>query len=276
MPARISMTANLLSLLQIDVDKDWVAKRITNLGAPIVGTDSARKTEVDTHAGTTSGIHGVTGDIVGTTDTQILSNKTISDKLILQDSVDLGTSAGHILKIFGGASEGVIQGIGDSLHYTNNAYIDGAWTWHSLDTTRYCGLLAMGQSDTVSSVVIYHGSKTDPPSWTERFNLNLLTGDITSIGKIAPGSNEALEWDMFEITVDGTSPDSISGVIGLLGIHVVQGRRTSPLTSFSENMGEFIADRHVAVEGPAADALNVFYGPAYVGGQDIVRILGLK
>jgi len=196
---------------------------INQVGAPINGDDATRKGDIDTHAGTTSGVHGVAGNVVGTTDIQTLSNKTVSDKLVLQDSVDLGTSAGHILKIFGGASEGVIQGIGDSLHYTNNAYIDGTWTWHSLDTTRYCGLLAMGQSDTASSVVIYHGSKTDPPTWTTKFNLDLLTGDITYIGKIAPGNNETLEWDVVLCDLDGTSPDYVPYIPSYTNVRVIVG-----------------------------------------------------
>lgn len=40
---------------------------------------------VSTHSGLTSGVHGVTGDVVGTSDTQDLSNKTIIDSLHFKD-----------------------------------------------------------------------------------------------------------------------------------------------------------------------------------------------
>lgn len=39
------------------------------------------------HTGASSGVHGVTGDVVGTTDAQDLSNKTITDALILEETV---------------------------------------------------------------------------------------------------------------------------------------------------------------------------------------------
>mgnify|MGYP003351845752 CR=1 FL=1 len=40
---------------------------------------------VSAHNSNTSGVHGVTGDVVGTTDTQNLSNKTISNIRIKED-----------------------------------------------------------------------------------------------------------------------------------------------------------------------------------------------
>jgi hypothetical protein len=47
---------------------------------------------IDAHNDLTTGVHGVSGDVVGTSDTQTLSNKTISDNLHFND----GTAAGYI------------------------------------------------------------------------------------------------------------------------------------------------------------------------------------
>ena len=59
--------------------------KITWVGDPTDNKDAANKEYVDTqlsnHNNSTSGVHGVTGDVVGTSDSQTLTNKTIADSL---------------------------------------------------------------------------------------------------------------------------------------------------------------------------------------------------
>ena len=43
---------------------------------------------VSTHSDLTTGVHGVSGDVVGTSDTQTLTNKTVSDSLHFQDGIN--------------------------------------------------------------------------------------------------------------------------------------------------------------------------------------------
>lgn len=69
--------------LGADLDADGY--KIHFVGTPSADGDAANKgyvdTEISTHNNSASEVHGVTGNVVGTSDSQTLSNKTISDAL---------------------------------------------------------------------------------------------------------------------------------------------------------------------------------------------------
>jgi len=67
-------------------DSEWDTQgEVESIWGVTLATDS----ELSSHANTTSGIHGVSGDIVGTTDTQTLTNKTFTDSsTYFQDETD--------------------------------------------------------------------------------------------------------------------------------------------------------------------------------------------
>jgi len=72
-----------LSKLIIDVDKDWGGRIIKNLGAPVDPTDSARKTEIDTH-NVAEAQHGLgTGEY--------LAKTSRSDQLVSRDMMEYPT-----------------------------------------------------------------------------------------------------------------------------------------------------------------------------------------
>jgi hypothetical protein len=66
--------------------------KITDLGAPTVDGDAANKlyvdTEIDDHSDLTTGVHGVSGDVVGTSDSQTLSNKALGSGNYLSADLD--------------------------------------------------------------------------------------------------------------------------------------------------------------------------------------------
>jgi hypothetical protein len=67
------------TVLSANIDAD--GSTITDLGAPSADSDAATKGYVDDeigeHSGLTTGVHGVTGDVVGTSDDQELTNKDL-------------------------------------------------------------------------------------------------------------------------------------------------------------------------------------------------------
>lgn len=86
---------------------DGTAGSAHNPGAVVRHVSSAIDfTDSRTHEASTSGVHGVSGNVVGTTDTQTLSNKTLSH---VTGSIDNA-------KLYNKGATGVTQIIGDSLN----------------------------------------------------------------------------------------------------------------------------------------------------------------
>ena len=58
-------------------------------GSAAAGNEIATVGNIEDHSDLTTGVHGVTGDVVGTTDTQDLSNKRVIDTLYFTDGVTI-------------------------------------------------------------------------------------------------------------------------------------------------------------------------------------------
>ena len=111
--------------LGANLDAD--SNKIVALADPTDAQDAATKNYVDTeigdHSDLTTGVHGVSGDVVGTTDTQTLTNKTLGLDTSLSADLD--------------ASNHKITNVGtptDDSDAANKAYVDNAvagLTWKS-------------------------------------------------------------------------------------------------------------------------------------------------
>ena len=115
--------------LEISIDRTTVDTWYDEAGA------------VSTHSGLTTGVHGITGDVVGTSDTQILSNKTVSDSLHFQDG------SNNYSAIYANADDLKIDGSDDIVLTTNSgdiilnpdggAYLFGATSGNEIATRSY-------------------------------------------------------------------------------------------------------------------------------------------
>jgi hypothetical protein len=110
------------TVLSANVDADQ--NRIVDLAEPTDAQDAATKNYVDTeledHSDATTGVHGVTGDVVGTSDTQTLTNKALGSGTSLTDDLDANNN-----KITGlaaptdandAATKGYVDSVAEGLH----------------------------------------------------------------------------------------------------------------------------------------------------------------
>jgi hypothetical protein len=110
------------TVLSANVDADQ--NKIVDLADPTSAQDAATKNYVDLeladHADDTSGVHGVTGNVVGTTDTQTLTNKTLGSGSALSADLSAGTykitNLGAPVDATDAATKGYVDSVAEGLH----------------------------------------------------------------------------------------------------------------------------------------------------------------
>ena len=110
------------TVLSANVDADQ--NKIVDLADPTDAQDAATKNYVDLeladHADDTSGVHGVTGNVVGTTDTQTLTNKTLGSGSALSADLSAGTykitNLGAPVDATDAATKGYVDSVAEGLH----------------------------------------------------------------------------------------------------------------------------------------------------------------
>jgi hypothetical protein len=110
------------TVLSANVDAN--GNTITDLAAPSANSDAATKLYVDTeigdHSDLTTGVHGVAGDVVGTSDTQTLTNKTLGSNVSL--SADLDADNNKIINVAtptadtDAANKAYVDSVAEGLH----------------------------------------------------------------------------------------------------------------------------------------------------------------
>lgn len=110
------------------------------------GSASTVQGNLDTHTGATSA-HGVTGNIVGTTDTQTLSNKTIDGNLTFGTNGSLITDVNGDLSVTANNTLTLSSNVGDIvINPDNKAYVGSASAGNEIATHSYVDNAVSGLS----------------------------------------------------------------------------------------------------------------------------------
>jgi hypothetical protein len=227
------------------------------------GAASDVATDLSDHESDTS-THGVTGTIVGTSDTQTLSNKTVSDSLKFQDGVN------NYSAIYANAENLKIDGSDDIVLTTNNGDIilnpDGA---------AYVG------SVTAENEIATHGYVDNAVSglaWKQAVNLLSTThvdisGDLvgTSIDSHADFTTAD---NGYRILLTGQNTDSENGIYELLADgSVLNASRPADANSYDELIGAAV----YVMEGTQYGSTSWVQGDHYItsfAGQEWTQFSG--
>lgn len=162
--------------------------------------EQAKVSGLASHTSATSGVHGVTGNIVGTNDTQTLSNKAL---ITPRESVLIGAYASGVVTFD-------ILSVGAVVWSTVNATANMTPNLRGNSTTTFSSIVDVGRS--ITFVMLVPNGTT--PYLVNGLQLDGVSQTIRWQGGVAPTSGNASSTDAYTFTIIKTDATPTYLVLG--------------------------------------------------------------
>jgi len=145
-------------------DSGTTVKNTVNTNFDNLNTDKAEGSDLTAHTGATTGVHGITGSVVGSTDTQTLTNKTLTTP-----SIASFTNAAHNHTNAAGGAQLTDAALSAAVTVSKGGTGQTSFTTNGVLLGSATAPLAITATGTTGQVLTSTGGATPPTFQTKAF-----------------------------------------------------------------------------------------------------------